>query len=128
MHSGDGDAILQAHQLRQHLGALDDRNVEGVSLGYLWIVWRNGRAGHDHVGADNVFSAVSFKNHGTEADQALRDRRTLEVGTGNLVAEVQQHLGDTAHADAADSDEMNALNLGENFRSTASPRIYADET
>ena len=51
----------------------------------------------------------------------------MEVGSGDFVAEVQQHLGDAAHADASDADEVNALNFGEHFRSTAWPRIYTDE-
>ena len=42
MHSGDGDAVLQAHQFGQHFGALDDGNVEGVRLGDFWIGRRNG--------------------------------------------------------------------------------------
>ena len=36
----------------------------------------------------------------------------LQIGAGNLVAEVQQHLGNAAHADAADADKMNSLNFG----------------
>ena len=27
MHAGDGDAVLQAHEFGEHLGALDDRDV-----------------------------------------------------------------------------------------------------
>ena len=42
----------------------------------------------------------------------------LQIGAGNLVAEVQQHLGDAAHADAADADEMNALNFGKHKSSS----------
>ena len=34
-----------------------------------------------------------------------------EIGAGDLVAEVEQHFGDAAHADAANADEMNALNF-----------------
>jgi hypothetical protein len=28
VHAGDGDTVLQPHQLGQHLGALDDGNVD----------------------------------------------------------------------------------------------------
>jgi hypothetical protein len=42
MHSGDSDAVLQAHQFGQHFGALDDGNVEGVGVGDFWIVGRDG--------------------------------------------------------------------------------------
>ena len=43
------------------------------------------------------------------------DGGALEIGAGDLVAEVQQHLGDAAHADAADADKMDALNFGEHL-------------
>ena len=56
---------------------------------------------------------MSFEGDGAHGGQALGDRRGFQVGAGDLVAEVQQHLGDAAHADAADADEMNALNFGE---------------
>ena len=79
------------------------------------IVRRNGGAGHHHFGAGNIFGAVSLKNRGAQTGQALGDGRTLEVGAGDLVAQVQQHLGDAAHADAADTDKMNALNFGEHL-------------
>ena len=32
VHAGDGDAVLEAHQLGQHLGALNDGNLAGVGL------------------------------------------------------------------------------------------------
>jgi hypothetical protein len=47
--------------------------------------------------------------------QTLRDGRTLQVRAGNFVAEIQQHLGNAAHADAADAHEMYALNFGEHI-------------
>ena len=37
----------------------------------------------------------------------------FQIGAGDLVAEIQQHFGDAAHADAADAYEMDALDLGE---------------
>jgi hypothetical protein len=38
--------------------------------------------------------------------QALGGRRRRAVGTGHAVTEILQYLGDTAHADAANADEM----------------------
>ena len=45
--------------------------------------------------------------------QTLGDRGTFQIGAGDLVAEIQQHLGNAAHADAADAYEMDALDFGE---------------
>ena len=43
------------------------------------------------------------------AGEALGRRRALQVGARHRVAEVQQHLGDAAHAGAADADEVHVL-------------------
>jgi hypothetical protein len=43
----------------------------------------------------------------------LCDCRAFQIGAGNFVAEVQQYLGNAAHADAADAYEMDALDFGE---------------
>jgi hypothetical protein len=56
---------------------------------------------------------VSLKRDCTQRRQALRDCGTFQVGAGDFVAEVQQYLGNAAHADAADAYEMDALDFGE---------------
>ena len=43
----------------------------------------------------------------------MGDGGGAQVGAGDLVAKVEQDLGDAAHADAADADEMDALDFGE---------------
>jgi hypothetical protein len=37
----------------------------------------------------------------------------LEIGARDAVSEVEENFGDTAHADAADADEVYALDLRE---------------
>jgi hypothetical protein len=37
----------------------------------------------------------------------------LEIRAGNFVSEIEQHLGNAAHADSTDAYKMNALNLRE---------------
>jgi hypothetical protein len=55
---------------------------------------------------------MSFKDRSAQSSETLRDGRTFQIGTRNPIAEIQQYLGYTAHADAADADEMYLLNLG----------------
>ena len=55
---------------------------------------------------------MPFENNCSKAGQALRNSAGFQIGSRNLVAEIQQHLGDAAHADAADAYEMNLLNFG----------------
>ena len=49
------------------------------------------------------------------------DGERLQVGAGDRVAEVQQHLGDAAHAGAADADEVDVLDLAVSTRASALP-------
>ena len=72
VHAGDGDAVLQAHQFGQHLGARNDGDVGGARGGDLGIVGANRRAGDDHLGAGDVLGAVAFEDDGAEGGQALR--------------------------------------------------------
>jgi hypothetical protein len=43
-----------------------------------------------------------------EARQPGRHLRGLRIGPAHLVAEVREQLGDAAHPDTADADEVNA--------------------
>ena len=113
VHAGDRDAVLQAHQFGEHLGARNDGNVRGAGRGDFGIVGANRRADDNHFGAGDVVGAVAFEDDRAERGQTLGDRRGLQVGAGNLVAEVEQDLGNAAHADAADADEVHALDFGE---------------
>ena len=61
----------------------------------------------------NVLRPVAFKNDCPEFLETVGNGRFSKVGTGNLIAEVEQYLGDTAHADTADAYEMDALDFGE---------------
>ena len=87
--------------------------MEAVGFADFRIFRRNGGTGDHNLGGRYVFGAVSFKDRRAQAGQSLRDGRTLQVRAGNFIAEVQQDLGNAAHADAADAHEMNALNFGE---------------
>ncbi len=113
MHAGDGDAVLEAHQFGEHFGTGDYRNVAGVGGGDFGVVACDGGTGDDDVSAGDVFGAMALEGERAECGEAMGDGRGLEVRAGNLIAEVQQDLGDAAHADAADAYEMNALNFGE---------------
>jgi hypothetical protein len=60
---------------------------------------------------------MPFKRCGAQTGQALSDSGGLEIGAGDLVSEIEQDLGDAAHADAADAYEVDALNFGEHGKS-----------
>ena len=54
---------------------------------------------------------VAERDPCAELGEAPRHRAVREVRAGHAIALRQQHLGDAAHAGAADADEMHALDL-----------------
>jgi hypothetical protein len=85
------------------------------------IVGGDGGTGNNDLGTRDVFRAMSFKGRRAQTGKPLRYGRTLQVGAGNFVAKIEQHLGNAAHADATNAHEMNALNFGKhkvNFLAT----------
>ena len=56
---------------------------------------------------------MALVNRRTELCQAIGHRTAAEIGAGDFETEAQQNLGDAAHADAADSDEVRVLRGGE---------------
>ena len=107
MRAGDGDAVLQAHQLGQHLGARDDRDLPAPRLGHLRVVGLDGaREDHD-VRALDVLRRVAQVDLSPPSSSSRRVAAPArEIRAGDPVAQVQQDLGDAAHPDAADPDEM----------------------
>jgi hypothetical protein len=51
--------------------------------------------------------------------QALDVGAVRHIGAGDGVAEIGQHLGDAAHADAADADEMHRTDVARQFHGVA---------
>ena len=60
----------------------------------------------------DVCGSMAFKDRRAQAGQPLGDGRPLQVRAGDGISQAEQYLGNPAHADPADSNEMNALRLG----------------
>ena len=91
---------------RQHLGAADDRD-QGLTGGDDFrIVLLHGGRDHDDRGVGEVFAAMADLDRNAECAQALDVGAVGDVGAAHGVAEVPQDLGDAAHADPADTDEV----------------------
>src|SRR5215472_9153104 len=76
VHAGDGNAVLQAHQLGQHFSALDDRDVQVARRNDFGVVFGDGGAGDDDFCTGDVFGAMPFKRCGA---QTARRSVTAEV-------------------------------------------------
>ena len=115
MRAGDGDALLEPHQLSEHLGAANDRNAprpRGRDLGI--VALDRGRDDDDRGGAE-IGLVVADEHRRALLAQALDVGVVAEVRALNLMAEIEQHFGDARHADAADPDEMNGADLARQF-------------
>ena len=99
--------FLQPHQLGQHLGPGDHRHMGRAGRHDLRVVLLDCRGVDHHVGVLKIFRRMADPDHPPKSAEPLGDRAQPDVGAAYLVAEVEEHLGDAAHADAADADEMN---------------------
>ncbi len=106
VRAGDGDAVLEPHELGEHLGPGDDRDLAPPRLHHLGVVAPDRRGDDDDVHLGEVLGGVAPGDATAERGEAPGDVGLLEVGAGDGVAEVEEHLGDAAHADAADPDEV----------------------
>ena len=109
--AGDGDALLQPHQFRQHHGARDDRHCALARRHHLRVVTGHGGGDDNGVGRADVPRGVAQQHGRSQRFQALRDGVVGEVRSTHLVAEVQQYLRNAAHAGAADPDKVNMFDF-----------------
>ena len=117
--AGDGDAAFQPHQLGQHLGAPHHRQALGARGHQFRIVLLDGGGDHQHVGAVDVLGLVADGDLDALVAQPLDVGAVGHVGAGDGIAEIGQHLGDPAHADAADADEMHRTDVARQFHGVA---------
>ena len=104
--AGHRDAVLEPHELGQHLGPRDRRDPVLAGGLDLDVVARHRGGKDDHVRAFHVARVVADEDLGPHLLQALHRVGPLLIRAGHRVAEVQQDLGDARHADAADAHEM----------------------
>ena len=105
---GDRHAMVEAHELRQHLGAPHQGGAGGAGGDDLGVGLVDGAGDDNGIHPLNLVRRVADEDPGAQLLQPLGGRVGPLVGTGYLVAQVQHDLGDTAHARAADTDEVQA--------------------
>ena len=105
----DGDAVLEPHELGEHLRPRDDGDAALARHLHLDVVGGDGGRVHDDVRALDVGGLVPGEDLGAEALEPLDGVVAPGVGAGDAIAQVEQHLGDAAHADAADAHEVDLL-------------------
>ena len=121
VRAGDGDRLLEPHQLAEHLGAAHHRQEPLAGELQLGIVALDRRGDDDDLGVAEIGRVVADRHRHAEPAQALDVGVLGDVGALHPVAEIDQHLGDAAHADAADADEMHRSDVSRHLHAVASP-------
>ena len=122
MRAGDGDALLEPHQFGQHLGAANDGNAPRARRDEFGIVALDRGRDDDDRGRAEIGRVVADEDGRALLAQALDVGVVARVRALDLMAEVEQHLGDARHADAADADEMDGADLARQFHAAPLPR------
>ncbi len=120
MGAGHRDPLLEAHELRQHQRPWHHRDVAFPRRHHFRVVRFHGGGGHHHVGLAHVAGVVAAEDLGAQLGQPARHRVVRQVGAAHLEAQVEQHLGDAAHAGAPDAHEMDVFDPV--FHLSPSPR------
>ncbi len=115
MAAGHSDAIFEPHQLGQHLAARDHRKLQTTRFLHFRIVLVDRRTHHHRLRPGHICRRVPLVDGGAKAGQPLRHRAQFDVGSADDMPQIEQHLGDAAHADSADSDEMEVLPAKKHF-------------
>src|SRR6202171_4485539 len=113
VRAGHSDSVFQTHQLRKHLRARNHRNFALVRFDDLGIISSHGGGGYDNMRAFDVGAVVSFIDGSAQILQPFGDVRWLDVRAGHGITEREEHFGDTAHADAANTDQVDPLKIAE---------------
>ena len=108
---GYGDAVFEPHELGQHFGSRNHRNLPLLGLENFYVVGTDSRRDHHDIGVGNIVGRMRRKDLSSQGLQPLRDSARLEIRAGDLVAQIEQELSNATHPDAADSHEMNPLYL-----------------
>ena len=88
VRTGNGDAVTEAHQFRQHQGAGNDGDLllqRGDDFG---IVFFDGGRGNDDIRTVDVFGGMTGINLNTQAAQMLSNSITRLIRTGNFKAQI----------------------------------------
>jgi len=111
VRAGNRDALLEAHQLGQHLRARHHRNLAGARRDHFRVVFFHCTGNHHHIGASNMFSGMPLRHACAGRSQALGRRIAAQIRAAHLETEIEQDLGNAAHADTANAYEMNVFDF-----------------
>ena len=90
-----------------------DRALAVLKVRMVWEITNTGQgwflSHHHHVHVRHIFRIVTGGNRGAHLGQAAGRVGFPEIRSADVVFKVDQNLGDSAHADAADAHEMDMV-------------------
>ena len=111
VRTGDGDALPKPHQLGQHQRTRHDGNTAAARRRDFGIVLAD-RGGNDHhIGRAQIVGRMPLAYARAKLRQMPRRMIVGQVRAANAESQIEQHLGDAAHAGTANTDEMHVLDL-----------------
>ena len=121
VRAGDRDADAQPHQLGQHLGARDHRDVPRARLDDLRVVRRRSPTTRPRRRRRRrARASCPIATRHAQRREPIGDLRSLRVRSAHAIAEIDEQLGNAAHADAADPDEVH---VSRPSKTTSAPRF-----
>ena len=116
VRAGNGDRDRIKGEVREHLRSGPDGDAQLSRSDDLGVGLGDGRGGHDDVGGNIVDGGrlVAQVNLDAGLLEVAGVARLLEVGAAHLAASLVKDKGDAAHAGAADTDEVGALDVRRN--------------
>ena len=106
VRTADRDAVLHAHQFGQHVGARNHRHAGGTrGLQFGVLLAHRGRV-HHQLRIRDVGGVVTDHHAAAEPHQPVGGLARAQIAARDLIAEIDQHLGDPGHSGAADADQV----------------------
>ena len=106
MGPGDGHLGVPLHEAGLHLPPAQDGAPAGPGRHQFGVVFLHRGGVHHHLGGPQIFGVVPLVDGHPQGGEARQDGAAAEVGAAHLVALTHQKLRQSAHADAADADEV----------------------
>ena len=96
VRAGHRDSVAEPHDLAEHLGPRDDRNLAFARRLELGIAGRNGRRDHDHVAVLHMLRVMAGVDPDAESGQPPGHLVRVQVRPADLETEGMQDLRDPA--------------------------------
>ncbi len=102
------DAMVEAHEFGQHLGAPHDGNARGPSALDFGIGFVDRGGNHHGIGNRDLFRPMANEDLDAKPPQPTGDIALAQVRSGHLITQIRHEFSDAAHAGTANPDEMQA--------------------